>query len=140
MFLDVGSSHLETPGMERKRFRGYQTPSPLDRLMSRTENKSRGAQLTSTPGQESAGNWSGRCWQGWGVISPVPSYPPHRGSLLPPLGPQHIRLSGGLLCRGSFPVDSQCLKRCPKFPNLSWCLRAVCLMRLEGKTSLGHFG
>lgn len=78
---------METPGMERKRFRGYQTPSPLDRLMSRTENKSRGAQLTSTPGQESAGNWSGRCWQGWGVISPVPSYPPPQGFSFASFGP-----------------------------------------------------
>lgn len=36
-------------------------------------------------------------------------------------------------------MDSQCFKGCPKFPNLSWCLRTVCLMGLEGKTSLGRF-
>lgn len=44
--------------------------------MSRTENKSRGAQLISTPDRSLQATRSGRCWQGWGVIFPVPSYPP----------------------------------------------------------------
>lgn len=50
--------------------------------MSRTENKSRGAQLISTPDRSLQATRSGRCWQGWGVIFPVPSYPPTHSSLL----------------------------------------------------------